>query len=489
MKKIAVLLIPVLAAFAQKEKEDTDFFKRWLSEDAAYILSKEESQAAKGLRTPEEKETFIQQFWERRDPTPGTLANELKDEHYRRIAYANEHYTTATDGWRTDRGKMYIRFGAPDSVDRSSQTTHTQMVSGARRWTVPYETWDYRNLPGIGPVKLTFVDRTMSGYYELTMNPEDKIAKFSNEDNAIYSGNMTNFTAVGETPDSDVFTRRLQQYIAVQRPPEIRFKDLQEIVNVRLTFNTLNYAVRHDVLRGLGEKSLVPITYEFDMDGLPSRTVDARTETSLNVYGLITNIAGRAIAEFEDGVKLINGRHYQRFVTLDPGRYKLTTVVKDPSNGNVGTREQVLNVPRRASKLSSSSLILADLLVPAAPNEQPLDNFVINRYKVRPLVSDSLSRKSPLGVYLEIYGYATDPATLQPRIEGELQVLEKGPGQILSIPLSLEDMSARYNDRILFVRSLDIKDFAPGTYTVRLRLTDKLKNDTLVIEKSATIRE
>lgn len=489
MKWLTLFIAPALIAFAQKDREDTDFFKRWLNEDVAYILTKEEEQTAKVLRTPEEKESFIEQFWQRRDPTPGSPVNELKDEHYRRVAYANERFTTATDGWRTDRGKMYIRFGAPDTVESSSQTTHTQMVSGARRWTVPYETWEYRNLPGIGAVKLTFVDRTMSGHFELTMNPEDKIAKFSSEDNAVYAGMMTNFTAIGETPDSDIFTRRLQQYIAVQRPPEIRFKDLQEIVNVRLTFNSLTYALRHDVLRGTGEKSLVPITYEFDLDGLPTRTVDERAETVLNVYGLITSISGKVAAEFEDGVRLINGRHYQRFVTLDPGRYKLTTVVKDPSNGNTGTREQVLNVPRRANQLSSSSLILADMLMPAAPNEPPLDNFVINRYKVRPLVSDSLSRKTPLGVYLEIYGFGTDPASLQPDLEGELQVLEKGPGQILSLPLSLADMSARYNDRILFARSLDIRDFAPGTYTVRLRLTDRLKKDTLVVEKTATIRE
>src|SRR5205823_12904584 len=165
---VLTVVFSLLAFPAQKStpKNDEDFFKRWLDEDAVYIITKDELTAAKRLTTPEEKEAFIKTFWERRDPTPGTVENEYRDEHYRRVAVANERYTEATIGWRTDRGKMYIRFGQPDNIEHNDSAGSTTMRSGENHMLVPFETWEYRNLPGIGYVKLTFVDRKMNGNYE-----------------------------------------------------------------------------------------------------------------------------------------------------------------------------------------------------------------------------------------------------------------------------------------------------------------------------------
>jgi len=144
----------IVATQRPAPKDDDDFFKKWLNEDAVYIITKDELAAAKRLTTPEEKDAFIRAFWEKRDPTPGTVENEYRDEHYRRIARANEKFTTATDGWRTDRGKMYIRLGEPDNIESSFSAGSTTMRSGVNRMTVPFEIWEYRNIPGIGPAKL-----------------------------------------------------------------------------------------------------------------------------------------------------------------------------------------------------------------------------------------------------------------------------------------------------------------------------------------------
>ena len=109
--------------------------------DVAYIISDQERAAFKALQTDEEREHFIEQFWERRDPTPGTPANEFKEEHYRRIAYSNEHFASFVAGWKTDRGRVYIIYGPPDEID-----SHPRGAGS----TPPYEVWFYRMIEATG---------------------------------------------------------------------------------------------------------------------------------------------------------------------------------------------------------------------------------------------------------------------------------------------------------------------------------------------------
>jgi GWxTD domain-containing protein len=92
-------------------------YRKWLNEDVAYIITDEERAAFKRLQTDEEREQFIEQFWLRRDPTPDTVENEFKEEHYRRIAYANENFASGIPGWKTDRGRIYITYGPPDEKE------------------------------------------------------------------------------------------------------------------------------------------------------------------------------------------------------------------------------------------------------------------------------------------------------------------------------------------------------------------------------------
>src|SRR3954447_26504361 len=98
----------------QLEKELAGPWKKWMNEDVVYIITDEEKQAFKRFKTDEERQQFIEQFWLRRDPTPDTEENELKEEHYRRIAWANDRFASGVPGWKTDRGMVYIKFGPPD---------------------------------------------------------------------------------------------------------------------------------------------------------------------------------------------------------------------------------------------------------------------------------------------------------------------------------------------------------------------------------------
>jgi GWxTD domain-containing protein len=137
---------------------------RWLDEEVRWIASDEERRAFETLAADAEREAFIEQFWQRRDPTPGTGVNELREEHYRRIAWANDRFASdALPGWKTDRGMVYIKFGAPD--EREEHPVER------------YEVWRYRYLEGVGrDIIIEFVDRSGTNEYRMTWDPAEKDA-------------------------------------------------------------------------------------------------------------------------------------------------------------------------------------------------------------------------------------------------------------------------------------------------------------------------
>jgi len=152
------------AVQSQSDATETSPYFKWLNEDVVYIISDQERVAFKKLTTDEDRKKFIEQFWQQRDPTPGTPENEFQEEHYRRIAFANEHYASGIPGWKTDRGRIYITLGPPDEIDAHP--------SGGQGTPVPFEDWIYRHIEGVGDdVTFNFTDPQLNGEYRLTLNP------------------------------------------------------------------------------------------------------------------------------------------------------------------------------------------------------------------------------------------------------------------------------------------------------------------------------
>lgn len=141
-------------------------YLRWLNEEVVWIISDEERAAFRRLATDDERQQFIEQFWLRRDPTPDTESNEMKEEHYRRIAWANDRFSTRIPGWKTDRGMVYVKYGAPDEKEEHPNDNES---------TFPYEKWRYRYIDGLGQdVILEFVDQSGRNEYRLSWNPQEK---------------------------------------------------------------------------------------------------------------------------------------------------------------------------------------------------------------------------------------------------------------------------------------------------------------------------
>src|SRR5579883_3524301 len=286
-------------------------YRKWLNEDVAYIITDEERAAFKRLQNDEEREQFIENFWLRRDPTPDTVENEFKEEHYRRIAYANEHFASGIPGWKTDRGRIYITFGPPDERDEHpSGGTYERPPEegGGETTTYPFEDWRYRYIEGIGnDVTIEFVDPTMTGEYHMTMDPSekdaltyvpgagltlmeqlglsDKTARFNRTDGT-HMGVPLGGT---QTAAYDEFTR-LEQFTKLQKPPEVKFKDLEAQVNSKITYNILPMTARVDYFPLTDASCLTSIALQFNNKDLQFSSKDGVQKATVDIYGRITTM-------------------------------------------------------------------------------------------------------------------------------------------------------------------------------------------------------
>lgn len=135
-------------------------YDKWLDEDVHWIISRQEKQEFLKLRTDEQRDHFVVEFWQQRNPNPGNTENTFKEEHYRRLAFSNVHFAASVPGWKTDRGHVYIVYGPPDSIVKHPS-------AGA---TPPEELWNYRRIRGSSDVTVKFVDRCACGQFELVSN-------------------------------------------------------------------------------------------------------------------------------------------------------------------------------------------------------------------------------------------------------------------------------------------------------------------------------
>jgi GWxTD domain-containing protein len=161
----AAFLVPLHA----QQQAQISPFQKWLNEDVFWIITDQERTGFNRLVTDDERQSFIDSFWMRRDPTPDTESNEFREEYYRRVQWANDRFSTINwPGWKSDRGMLYIRYGAPDERE--------EHAAGSTE-SYPYERWHYRVLQGIGrDIVLELVDKTKTNEYRLTWDPSDKDA-------------------------------------------------------------------------------------------------------------------------------------------------------------------------------------------------------------------------------------------------------------------------------------------------------------------------
>lgn len=500
----------------QKEMESP--YKKWLTDEVPYIISDEERAAFKKLSTDDEREQFIEQFWERRNPNPGSPENEFREEYYRRIAYANEHYASGIPGWKTDRGRIYIMYGPADEIEDHSMGgsyIRPPEEGGGQTATFPFQQWRYRYIEGIGSnIILEFVDPTMTGEFHLTMDPGEKDALLhvpnaglteleamgmaSKRDRFTRTDGMTIGTPLGGLPESMNEFSRLDLYAKIFKPPEVKFKDLKAVVTSRLTAQLLPFDVRTDFMRVTEESVLTPVTIQAANRDLQFENKEGVMHAVLDIFGQITSLGGRIVSTFEDAVALDVPENdfqryvdrksvYQKVVPLRPGRYKLSVVVKDDLSGHMGSIELGIQVPRYAeNQLANSSLILADLIQPLPTAQVGSGPFVIGGTKVRPSVNQQFTRDQNLGIYMQVYNLAVDPQTHRPSADIQYEIIKDGKPLLNQTEQAAKLANAA--QQVTLQKTMPLKALQPGKYTVQIKVTDNIKKQSVSPSASFELR-
>ncbi|MGA8145739.1 MAG: GWxTD domain-containing protein [Candidatus Acidiferrales bacterium] len=514
-------------AAKKKAKSDKDLFKeldsqykKWLNEDVIYIITPEERSAFVHLQTNEEREQFIEQFWQRRNPDPDSAENTFKEEHYRRIAYTNEHYASGIPGWKTDRGRIYIMWGPPDEIEsHPSGGTYDRPSSegGGTTSTYPFEDWRYRYLEGIGEdVNIEFVDPTMTGEYHLTMDPSEKDAL-----TYVPGAGLTEMESMGLASKTDRFSNtdgthsaqplgmqlekdsefsRLELNAKIQQAPAVKFKDLEAVVTSRVVKDQVKFDYRFDFLRITSDTVLVPITVQIPTRQLSFAEKDGIDSATVNLFARITTLSGRPVQTFEDTVhrdvpaallqqSLSTSSIYQKAVPLRPGLYRLDIVLKDTTSNNVGVVNTRLAVPRfEDDKLSTSSLIIADQIQRVSAKDIGLGQFVLGDLKVRPKMDSAFLPSEMMGVFLQVYNLKVDEKTHKADVSVQFRVLKDKESEPLKKFDLAQDQIPEHGEEMTLQNVVTLGSFGPGKYKLEVAITDNLAKQTITPTSEFTVK-
>jgi GWxTD domain-containing protein len=496
-----------------KELNPTD--RKWLDEDVRYIITDEEREGFLKLSNEEERDAFIEQFWLRRDPTPDTPENEFKEEHYRRIAYANEHFASGIPGWRTDRGRIYVVFGPADEVDSHPSGGSYQRPfdeGGGETSTYPFEDWRYRYIEGLGnEVIIEFVDSCMCNEYKISINPNDKDALLHTP-----NGGLTLYEQMGQANKADRVTGlnptggfnmqqnqskqfdKLEQYAKLMKPPAIKFKDLDnELVTHKIITNPMPFDVRTDFVKVTSDTVLVPVTLQIKNKDITFVSKDGIQRGTVNILGRVTTLTGKIVQTFEDPVqidvpnellaqKVEQSSLYWKALPLRSGRYKLDIVIKDVNGDRSGIYSRGIMVPDFADdKLNSSSMILADIMEKVPAKSIGAGNFVIGDQKVRPRVDPAngkpaaFKREQRLNMWMQIYNLTVDEKTKKPSATVQYDLVNMQTNKSVVTSTDTTEQMGNIGDQLTLEKSMALNSVEPGVYRLTVKVDDKVSNQTL----------
>ncbi len=500
-------------------KEIKGPYKKWLDEDVIWIITDEEKQAFKQLSNDEERDSFIEAFWQRRDPTPDTEENEYKEEHYQRIAYANEHFAAGIPGWKSDRGRIYIMYGKADEVEShpSGGTYERPMEEGGGETsTFPFEQWRYRYLEGIGQeVIIEFVDTCMCGDYHMTMDRSEKDALLYTPNAGLTMWeqmgmatktqrfNAGGLERLGLGPDSaSQQTKqfdRLEQFAKLQAPPPVKYKDLEEIVNTKIVLNPMPFDVRTDFVKVTSDTVLVPVTIQMKNRDITFVNKDGIQRGTVDIFARFTTLTGKIVQTFEDPVQVDvpeellprtaeNSSVYWKAIPLRPGRYKLEIAVKDVNGDRRGVWSRGVIVPDFSDdKLATSTLIVADQMEAVPTKTIGTGSFVIGTMKIRPRVAPAdgkpalfkKDRDQKLNFWMQVYNLGIDEKTHKPSATFEYAIINMATHKSVIKTLESTEPKGNVGEQVTLQKSIAAANLQPGIYKIDIKVSDNISKQTI----------
>jgi GWxTD domain-containing protein len=509
-----------IAAQKAVRQELKGAYKSWLTQDVAWIITDEESKAFKSLSNDEERDAFIEQFWLRRNPNPDSPDNEFREEHYRRIQYANDHFAAGKPGWKTDRGHIYIAYGKPDSIDaHPSGGAYERPMSegGGSTSTYPFEVWHYRYLEGVGEnIDLEFVDSCQCGDYHFTIDRSEKDALLM-----VPNAGLTLAEQNGQAKKADRFKGgslerlglgnmgsqeqakefdRIELGSKIFAPPPVKFAELDSFISEHklLSGPVFPFDVRTDFIRVTENTVLVPITLQLRNRDITFETKDGVAKGVVNILGRVTTLTHKTVQTFEDTVEVEQPAElleksldrksvYWKAIPLFPGLYRLDIGIEDLNNkDHKGYFGRGIEVPTyHDEKLATSSLILADEMNTVSSREIGAGACVIGNTHICPRVTAnaatpvSFKRNQQLNFWMQVYNLGIDDATKSNQATVTYQITDTGSGAVvLEKQLESKDLGA-HSDQLTVEKSLPMAGLSPGKYKVTIKVNDTISKQEI----------
>ena len=495
---LLALFLPLTKAIPsspQKAPKIDKTYQTWLKDEVNYLITDEEKKLFLSLQTDRERNAFINAFWTRRDPVPLTPANEFKDEHYRRLAEAQDKY-----GIRTDRGRIYILVGPPDSMDNEN--------SG--KYVFPCEVWNYFSLDipsfpsslrllfykqwGVGELRL--FSPLFDGleylvpqrHYDTREGDDATIRKLIRD----YIG--PDFLMATESVTSGMDRLQSEKILNTLRDPQ-EFQSLRApagrpVVTTFVTYERLPF----EVMGFFTDDGRGNVYYDAGLAVSPADLTFEKTEAKYygrqDVFVTVKDAGKNIVAQFNDRLNLelteeelaakkAYGLIYAFAELLIPGEYTLNVLLRDFVSNRVGEKEVRFSLPAAPR---SSPLLLASHAerLPFAQGRASADSaagsktpFVYGNVKLSPRVGAAFGRNESIILYFEVYPRTGDSGQFGIRYD----VRDARGETVLS---SRETASVRPGERILPVeKAFSPKALADGVYALVVRVSDAASGSEL----------
>ncbi len=490
----AALLVVFFLPAAARQKAGTGLpekYKKWLGEEVVYIITAKEREVFLKLQSDREREMFIEAFWKQRNPNPGAPRNEFREEHYRRLQYANETYGRGTSlpGWKTDRGRIHIILGPPKNIEGYENVSNVY----------PTQIWFYLGDPALGlPTAFNVIFFKKDGmgdyivYSPVDDGPESLIAAssggFQNEQAAYQAlrklePNLARQTLTlipGERVPPGTISMASNMLIShISSSPQKRVSDsyAEALLKYKDTVEveyTANYIGSDSLVRVLKDDSgFFLVHYSVEPKKLSVEDTSGKYLADFELNGRISDSTGRTVFQYDKEIPLsltlgqlkdVRSQSFelQDMFPLVPGRYRLDLLLKNKTSKEFTSVEAGLIVPDPGSNVQLSPLTLAYRAETAADRTIEITPFKVGDLQLLCPTRNTFASREALLIFFQVYNL-----TENLKSRGSLRfTVFKEDKEFRTWSKRL----AGYPGVMNFAETLELKDFPPAYYKIAVSL-------------------
>lgn len=511
---MAGLLLCPLAATAAKRPQLTPRYEHWIDREVNYLITDQEQKTFFSLSTDHDRDAFIERFWAIRNPDPNSPGNAFREEHYRRLEYANSHFgvPSADDGWNTDRGMVYITLGPPQQKRPYPNTMNLQ----------PLEIWFYQD-PGsaLAPYfSVLFYKRSAAEDYKIYSpyqdGPEELIAstnavndpktalKIIKNDLGNEVANLTLSLFPNEPVDNKNGTVTLESDVLLNK---IRnYRNLPMNLDLLANRRALLEGVTHRVLLGQDFSDLsvlatrdganqASIHYMLRLlnpgDFVLGKDSDQRVYYALSVESQLLSPDGKLIYTdtqslhdylSSDQVRLLRPRAVSiagRLAAV-PGKYQVRVDVTNLVTKQSFSQTRGVLVPAFDHTLGMSQVVFAAMAPPQRDYEQN-QPFSFSGVKIGVAGADnaSLTAGDPVRVIYQLWEQPDSPVSLKDKtLEISYMIGQLGVPTRNEQKQTIDRAKFDPQGNLLMGTDLPTNELHPGNYRLVIRVTDPATNET-----------